>query len=86
MNPWINLLCFLQGKLKVRFILNKLVLYLGVGDLTSSPSGVDSIVGISQIYISCPDFPLTEPPDLYIQQPVDISIWFSSYINPILTT
>ena len=27
----VNLLCFLQGKLKVRFILNKLVLYLGVG-------------------------------------------------------
>ena len=27
----VNLLCFLQGKLKVKFILNKLVLYLGVG-------------------------------------------------------
>lgn len=74
----VNLLCFLQGKLKVRFILNKLVLYLGVGDLTSSPSGVDSIVGISQIYISCPDFPLTEPQIYIFNNLLDISIWFQA--------
>ena len=76
----VNLLCFLQGKLKVRFILNKLVhrSRLGVGDLTSSPSGVDSIVGISQIYISCPDFPLTEPQIYIFNNLLDISIWLQA--------